>query len=287
MTKRERAYNKRLKELIKNVGRLKKSEVRRVMALLNDAKKNVAAMIATTEWQAHYLPELKKGVEEAMLAFQNRYKESLVSAQSNMHLAGLDIVDAPIAYAGIGFSGPEISLTALEIMQGYSADLVTGLARDAIKKINQELTLGILGQKGPMEVMAAIGKKLSGPGVFGSIATRAETITRTETARVLSNSSQARMEQVAEIGTDPKIKWVKKWIHSGKANPRARHIDVDGETVPVGQNFSNGILYPHAPGLDASETVNCGCIHTMTCEDWEKLPKDFEERPYQERAIYN
>jgi len=256
MTRREQAYNRKLKELTGKVNKLEDREVKKVLGILENARVQVAGAVASTEWDVYFIPQLKESVGRAMSGFRQRYLADQTDAVGNMWNAGIDAVDSPLQYVGIGRLAPEISRSALEVMQGYSADLIEGLSADALKKINNELTLGIMGEKTPFEVMTAIGKNLKDKSVMSSIGHRAEAITRTEMARVHSAARQGRM--AATVETNPDEEWVKKWISSGKANPRDNHADLDGEKRPVDENFTGGIPYPHAPGLPAGEVVNCG-----------------------------
>jgi len=258
MTRREQAYNRRLKELIKKTDRLADREVEKVLGFLEQARSEVAARVASTEWQAHYIPELKEAVERAIEAFRQRYSAGQKEGLANIWNAGIDSIDAPLQYAGIRSGAPEISRTVLEVMQGYSADLINGLSSDAVKKINSELVLGVMGGKTPYETMKAIGRSLDEKSVFKSLGHRAEAITRTEMARVNSAAREARMQATAEAGTEPAMKWQKKWIASGKAHPRENHAALDGKIVDVNEDFPGGIPYPHAPGLPAKEVVQCG-----------------------------
>ena len=157
----------------------------------------------------------------------------------NMWRAGIDMIDGPLAAAGIRVNLPELSMTQLEVLQGYSADLVKNISNDARTKINNEITLGLIGEKKISDVMDAIGKNLDGPGVFGKIATRAEVITRTESARVNSAARQARMNDAVKNNNalDPPIPLLKEWVHSGKFHARRDHLLLDGVTVPVNENF--------------------------------------------------
>jgi hypothetical protein len=165
------------------------------------------------------------------------------------------MVDSPLQFVGVRVAAPELGRSVLEILQGYSADLIKGLSADAIKKINSEIAMGVMGGKPIQEVVKAVGRNLYDPSVFKTIASRAETITRTEMGHVHSAARQARIEQVVESND---VKWMKKWISSGKARPRAHHAALDGVTIPVDEMFLGYIDYPHAPGLPAEEVVNCG-----------------------------
>lgn len=50
----------------------------------------------------------------------------------------------------------------------------------------------------------------------------------------------------------------KRWqVNSG--NPRSSHAAVDGETVPLGQTFSNGLRWPGDRSGGVDENANCQC----------------------------
>jgi HK97 family phage portal protein len=49
----------------------------------------------------------------------------------------------------------------------------------------------------------------------------------------------------------------KTWVSSGKAN--SRHANMNGETVPIHEKFSNGADWPGDPVLGAAGVSNCAC----------------------------
>jgi hypothetical protein len=44
----------------------------------------------------------------------------------------------------------------------------------------------------------------------------------------------------------------------------SRHPHMDGETVPVGEKFSNGLAYPGAPSANVDETAGCKCLLSLS-----------------------
>jgi len=255
-TRREQAYGRKIRDLIDRAGKLDDAAVKRAGEILEQSRREIAARIAETEWDQYYIPQMKEAVERAMDGFRQRFGTNQEAHASNVWNAGIDQVDGPLHFVGLGYALPELPRTLLSILQGYSADLVKGLSADAMKRVTNEITLGVMGQKPQFEVMKAIGRNLSDPGVFRTIFSRAETITRTESARVQSAAREARQEQT--VKGSPGEEWEKKWISSGKAHPRANHAALDGVVVPFDEDFPGGIPYPHAPGLPAEESVNCG-----------------------------
>lgn len=49
----------------------------------------------------------------------------------------------------------------------------------------------------------------------------------------------------------------KTWV---VPSDNSRHPELDGETVPLGKTFSNGLRYPGDPEGDAAETAGCSCL---------------------------
>lgn len=57
----------------------------------------------------------------------------------------------------------------------------------------------------------------------------------------------------------------KMWV-TGGTNPRISHAAQNGETVNLGDVFSNGLRWPGDRGGSAEETVNCRCRLTYSRE---------------------
>ena len=60
-------------------------------------------------------------------------------------------------------------------------------------------------------------------------------------------------------------KAVKTWRVNSK-DPRAEHAGLNGETVPVGEKFSNGADWPGDPVLGADGVAGCKCSVELTIE---------------------
>lgn len=83
---------------------------------------------------------------------------------------------------------------------------------------------------------------------------RSERIARTEAH---SAAGFARMEGYAQTGVEEH-----QWSSSHDGFVRESHagMDEDGETVRVGEPFSNGCTYPGDPAGGPSESINCRCL---------------------------
>lgn len=268
-SQREIEFARQMKGLLSEVDRLGDQSVKRVLTLLSQARKEIAAEVAGTEWEAYQLPRLREAVERAMVQFGEKYGIDLRSAQTDFWDMGIARADIPLNTLEVRAMVPSINIKALEIAQGYSSDLVSNLTADAIKKINQELMTGILGQKTPFEVMTAIGKNLDGPSVFKSIAVRAEVITRTETGRIFEMATQARLEEAEKI-LGKKVQ--KMWQASGKPTGRPDHQAIDGQVRDIDEPFDvagEKLMFPGDPGGSAWNTINCGCRSVPYMASWQ------------------
>ena len=257
-TAKERAFQRKVKGLIAKANKLEDAEVRKVIRLLASARKEVAAAVVSTEWQAYHLPQLKASIERALEDFGMQYGVEMREMQREFWEKGIEMTDGPIRTVGIYAAIPEIDTAALAILQGYSSDLVVGLSKSAVKKINTEITLGLMGQKSPYEVMGAVGRNLKDKSIFKSIAHRAETIVRTEAGRVLEMAGQARKESAAKVVPGLQKQWF--YGHSPKM-PRLDHMAIDGQIRDVDKPFNVGgetLMYPKDPRGSAKQTINCG-----------------------------
>lgn len=93
----------------------------------------------------------------------------------------------------------------------------------------------------------------------------------TAVAHVFEVAETSRAEQAAvtavtfasgfgavEAGRQQSAGATKTWVvNSG--NPRPSHAVMDGETVPIEDDFSNGLPWPGAAGSDAEEAAGCQC----------------------------
>ena len=62
-------------------------------------------------------------------------------------------------------------------------------------------------------------------------------------------------QQAKQQGIKKKVE--KMWVTGD--NPRLEHALMDGETVPVDENFSNGLEWPGDDDGDPDETCGCNC----------------------------
>ena len=78
-------------------------------------------------------------------------------------------------------------------------------------------------------------------------------------------ASWAVLEAVHQAKRDGDRRNIQKvWVTGD--NPRPSHQMMDGETVPVDDNFSNGAFWPGDDNLDAEESCGCNCSTEIIVE---------------------
>lgn len=118
------------------------------------------------------------------------------------------------------------------------ADLINAGTRDALKALIESAPDG--------EVLPAVKNYFEETN-----ADRAGQITQTTATFIAGFTANEVATQLMGDGA------TKTWVSSGK--PDSRHRAMNGETVPIGEKFSNGADWPGDPVLGAGQVANCAC----------------------------
>src|SRR5690606_38817363 len=89
------------------------------------------------------------------------------------------------------------------------------------------------------ESIPDMGKRIQESGTFAR--SRAELIARTESARV---TNHAAVESLQHYAAETGARFSKEWLTAGDDRVRDEHAAIDGERVPLGSKFSNGLTAP-------------------------------------------
>lgn len=109
-----------------------------------------------------------------------------------------------------------------------------------LEKLSKTLAKGIDAGEGISELSARV------KSVYEEFSNyRADAIARTETTAVNN-------EGFSEAYSQSKIVNSQEWVATIDDRTREEHLQIDGEIVPVGEDFSNGLPYPQEP--------NCRCV---------------------------
>jgi len=134
---------------------------------------------------------------------------------------------------------------AAEIIEELLYDWLSHTSRIAATEINRVTRDHVEAALGEDDYRGAV------RGVFESaLATRAAQIA---TSAVTRASNFGANEAAKQLGLHTKT-----WIVNSR-NPRALHAAMDGETVAIGERFSNGMLWPGDPAGGAENNANCQC----------------------------
>jgi len=239
----------------------------RVMTLLEEARRKVVGDLSNVDpgsFQGAQMRVLAKEIDAAMKKFGAEFADYVTSAQDGSFQLGMGQIDQPLDAAGIptpSFAG--VSESALSIAQGYTADLISGLSKDAAAKLNAAIQRAFLGGQSVSDIIAQVGRAIGGDkftGLFSPIGARAETIALNEILRVHSIAGQARLEDLKA-----KVPGVKKqWLHiMASRMPRFSHIQASGQVQEVGDPFEvegEELMYPRDPNGSPENTINCHCL---------------------------
>lgn len=145
---------------------------------------------------------------------------------------------------GQGFSLDRTDPRWLEIHGDRMADMVQ-VNTTTVTRLRSTLIDGIANG----ENLADLRKRVA--RVFAGNSQRAFVIARTETGMLASGT---RFQVMDETGVGSH-----EWVTAADDVVRETHEAIDGETVPIGDTFSNGLRHPHDPMGEAGEVINCRC----------------------------
>lgn len=270
-------YAKKLDEIVKRFDNLNNDTIRRTIGLLQDMRGRLFAELAQggSEFNEFRLRQMTRQVDSLVADFQQQLGGVVRNSITQAHeIGGAAMVEPLVAGSidGVFFSPSPAQLNAV---LDFSADLVQDIGRDMRQKINTQLRLAALGERTPFAAMRGITQALgvkAKDGVWGTrrrpevvrgVAARAETILRTEMARVYNLANFSQME--ANKKQVPGLK--KRWIATlGDRRTRPAHLQAHAETadkpIPVSQAFDVGgdkLRFPGDPLGPPGQTINCRC----------------------------
>jgi hypothetical protein len=258
----------KVQELISQSKSLGVDARNKVLEILDAVRKEIIVRLAEMDpssFNTAQLTVLKHQVDGLMDKFRAQATSLVDDYESKAFTVGANTVSEPLATAGLESSDlGKLSTSALSIAQGYTADLITGLSKDASSRINAAIQRSFLGGQQITDIIAQIGKALGGnkgfTGLFSSIGKRATGITLNEVLRVGSIATQARLEDAAERHSDLQ----KQWHHLAIAKaPRPGHLLADDQVVDVAEAFQvegEDLMYPRDPNGSPENTINCHCM---------------------------
>jgi hypothetical protein len=282
---RAQAYAQQLDALTRQAEALTPEARIRIVKLLDEANREILADLARSKpgsYNAARLQALKAQIDRVMEQFARQASSQVSDLERQAYQKAAQSVDATVA-AGTGglMVQPVIDTAALQVVQGYTADLITGLTRDASSKINAAIQRAYLGGANLEQLVEQIGSTLEGgkfSGLFSQVGERAMTIATNEIMRVHSLASMSRIKALAPH--HPGLS--KLWRHIPVARvPRISHLLADGQIRKPGEPFlveGEELQYPRDPSGSAENTINCHCLLVPHIGDDDLKPTDQERQ---------
>ena len=149
----------------------------------------------------------------------------------------------------------EFTLRVRAYIAAHTANKVVAISTTTKRRIRKAIDDGVVEGLGQREVAKRIVARTS--GAIGR--RRANVIARTETHQA---SVAGADEAMAVSGINELM--VREWIAAEDDRTRESHLEVNGETRPMGEPFQVGgatLMYPGDPAANApGETINCRCV---------------------------
>lgn len=235
-------------------------------ALLQKADADILAILAAlpSDYQAWYLPQLQGEVRRVLELIAGDVAAAVDAGQVAAWRQGSAMVDGVLAASAVSVVMPQLDTRQLSAMRQFLTEKIKDVTLDAANLINSELGLVTIGVKTPFDAIKAVSEALGEKTLR-----RGTTIVATELNRAFAAANQLRMEQSAQYV--PGLQ--KKWLKSGKREPRPEHVAIHGQVQPVDKPFvleggAVKMMQPGDPSAPARHTINCGCASVPV------VPKD-------------
>lgn len=280
---RAQAYAQQLDALTHAAEALSPEARRRIQKLLDEANREILADLAlskTDSYNAARLQALRAQINRVMEQFSAQAASSVSAMELKAFEQTAVQIDATVA-AGTSTLAvhPVVDRALVQVVQGYTADLITGLSRDASAKINAAIQRGAIGGANLRQLVEQVGTVLEDgtfSGLFSQVGERAMTIATNEIMRVQSLASVTRINALAPH--HPGL--MKRWKHIPVARvPRISHLLADNQLRKPDEPFlveGEELMYPRDPNGSAENTINCHCLVQPYLSDDQLKPTDAE-----------
>lgn len=273
MTPQQKAFEAALRERLAERGRALLSANQRVVAELVAVRAQILTLLASqpAEWQQWQLTQILDQVTTLLAGATGRAATVADGSLRELWLQGEDIVDKPLAAAGLNVEMqlPLLDTQVLTSLRRFTELRLKDVGTEAARKIGNQLSLVTVGASTPFAAMQAVQRLLGTESPQ-----RAATIVRTEVGRAFALATNQRQEQA--VALVPGLQ--KQWRRSGKIHSRWNHDAIDGQVVDVGKPFivptDSGplkMMHPHDPTAPIEEIINCGCLSLPFMKSWQVM----------------
>lgn len=250
------AYRAELRRQLAALPRLQRKTIERVLAELEKARTSILADLSAqlSDSRRASRTRMLTEVERQISAWSRGASEIGSAAAAASWTAGMEMVRAPIAAAGLGVSiGNRINARALASVQNVLTNLISNAGNSAIASINSVIAQTLIGTTTQADAISQVAMILDSPR------RRAQTIIFTEVGRAHAMASHAAMVEAAD--QIPGLR--KRWVRSGKLHPRRDHVAAHGQIRLAAEPFlvaGEKLMHPRDPDGTTGNTINCGCM---------------------------
>ncbi|MBI4227718.1 MAG: minor capsid protein [Candidatus Omnitrophica bacterium] len=263
MTARQRAYQTKLRALERQAGRLEQDAAQRALEVLEQVRQEVMAELRDTppeRFRAFFLRELRQSVDQRVAELERRLTQEIAPKVRAALETGRQSIQEPAAVLGVDVPLIAIPQNLVDVVQGFTADLIKRISDEARSRVSADIAAAILRGDSVLDAARRIGHSLHQPGTtFGGISAKAERIARTEVLRAYSIAQQASLRQMADYV--PALK--KQWIVALDDRVRPAHRRAHGQVREWDEPFDvdgEELMYPRDPGGSPGNTINCRCV---------------------------
>ena len=195
--------------------------------------------------------EIKKGIYDVILDNLSKDRQALVDKAVKMYSdAGADFYKSGFKTLKPGEAAPDfLSLSRKDFIRSAVTNFADEIDKTTLSRLQGGLEKSIANN----ETMPQIQEMVKGifEGTEREKWYRADNIARTE---MLKLENYSAVQGYVDAGATHKT-----WVAGGPPNDRPRHTAIDGETVPIDQPFSIGLMFPGDPNAGPEEVCNCRC----------------------------
>ena len=230
---------------------------------MEQVRQEVMAELRNTppeRFRTFFLRELQRSVDQKIDVLEQRLKQEIRPKIQDALEAGRLSIQEPAAILGVNIPLIHLPQNLVDVVQGFTADLIKRISDETRSRINADLASSILRGDSILDAARRIGRSLNTPATtFATVSKRAETIARTETLRAYSIAQAASLRQIADYV--PNLK--KQWLATLDDRVRPAHRQAHGQIRDWDEPFAvdeEELMYPRDPGGSPENTINCRCV---------------------------
>jgi hypothetical protein len=256
------AFDKEVARQAKRLPAIRADTIAEILRILRESEKALVARLRDpSEAMESSLIRQRDAVRDAIARFEASAGEALQRGLGTAWDAGVDLLARPMEAIGVDELRPLLRIDdrALRALRNLTTDQIKGIALKSVNKINTSLGQVLVGTRSMQDAIADVEKILGKDS-----ARRARTIVYTSVGQAYSEASDEAMRDAESLG----VKLGKRWLKSGKRNPRPSHVAAHNQMVRVSQPFliamaKGGVeplRFPRDPKASLGNILACGCI---------------------------